>query len=368
MIKSVVVTGANGFIGRNLSLYLRANKLLNVHEITRSTSYDEITRMISDAEIVVHLAGANRPDNVEDLQRDNVDFTETLLSLLASVNPIPVIYVSSSQAELNNPYGLAKRAAEGLIESYGANTGSRVSILRLPNVFGKWCRPNYNSVVATFIHNITRGITLRVDDPDRVINLAYIDEVVEIIALAADDKLIDHGLRLENVYRVTLGELAKIVTTIHESRSKGEVLELGGGFMRALYSTYVSALEPSDFSYELVSHVDERGSFTEVLRSPSSGQISFLTVSSGATRGSHYHHSKIEKFVVVAGSARFRFRSLLNGQAHEIFATAGAAQVIESAPGWVHDITNIETEELVVLVWANEVFEASKPDTYSEKI
>jgi UDP-2-acetamido-2,6-beta-L-arabino-hexul-4-ose reductase len=368
MITSVLVTGAKGFIGRNLALYLRANRSLVVNEVTRGTSRDELAGLVAASDVVVHLAGVNRPTDVDDFHRDNVDFTQALLDVLTEVRPIPVIYISSIQANLDNPYGTSKRIAENLVRTYGKQTGNRVSIVRLPNVFGKWCRPNYNSVVATFVHNVSRGIELRVDDPNHVIDLAYIDDVLELIFDAMTGEILDDELRPHNVYRVSVGELAETVRSMHRSRSSREVLDVGAGFLRALYSTYVSALEPSDFSYDLNPHVDPRGTFTEVLRTPVSGQLSYLTAVPGATRGSHYHHSKIEKFVVVSGSARFRFRCLLDNRTHEVFADSTSPRVVESVPGWAHDITNVGLDELVVLIWANEVFDEDRPDTYPEVV
>jgi UDP-2-acetamido-2,6-beta-L-arabino-hexul-4-ose reductase len=368
MITSVLVTGAHGFIGRNLVVYLRTNRLLDVHEVTRTTSPLELEEMAASSDVVVHLAGVNRPDSIEDFQRDNVDFTESLLSVLARVKNLPVVYVSSTHAEIDNPYGATKRAAEKLMKEYAVETGCDVKIIRLSNVFGKWCKPNYNSVVATFVHNVSRGIDLRVDNRDHILNLTYIDDVVELLADAALGNVNDEDLKPKNVYRVSVGELAEVVTRIHRCRSSCEVLDVGTGFLRALYSTYVSALEPNDFSYDLSPHVDSRGTFTEVLRFPSTGQLSYLTAIPGATRGSHYHHSKIEKFVVVAGSARFRFRCLLDDRHHEVLTDATVPRVVESVPGWAHDITNVGADQLVVLIWANEVFNHDRPDTYPEVV
>jgi UDP-2-acetamido-2,6-beta-L-arabino-hexul-4-ose reductase len=367
MKKAVLVTGSRGFIGRNLVVHLRTSSTVEVSEVHRGTTPDELIQLVRDCDVVVHLAGVNRPIDVEDFQSENVEFTSHLIDTLTTFNPVPLIFASSTQAELDNPYGTSKLAAETLIRSYATMTGERVEVLRFNNVFGKWCRPNYNSVVATYVHNISRGLPLRVDDPDKVLDLVYVDDVVELLSRAIDGPLAG-DVRPGCMYRASVGELAFLVEQMHIARTSNSVLEVGVGFPRALYATYISALEPSDFSYSLSPHTDQRGSFTEILRTPSSGQISFLTAVPGATRGSHYHHTKIEKFVVVSGEARFGFRCLLDDRRHEVFATSSEPSVVESIPGWVHDITNIGSSELVVLVWANEVFDPSKSDTYPQEV
>lgn len=367
MTSSVLLTGSSGFIGSNLLLHLREKGVL-VHKVPRGTDPTELNRLISNADVLIHLAGTNRPSSTDEFAVDNVEFTRLLLETVTSIRPMPVVFSSSTQAALDNPYGLSKREAENLVRQYGEANGQPVAVVRLPNVFGKWCKPNYNSVVATFAHNVSRGIPLRVDDPGKVVELAYIDDVVSLLAGALDGTIFVDQPRPDVLYRVTLGRLAEMITEMHLGRSENRVAEVGSGFMRCLYSTYVSYLDPTGFSYPLRPNIDPRGTFTEVVRTPTSGQFSYLTAVPGATRGAHYHHSKIEKFVVVSGQARFRFRCLLDGQMHEVHSDSREPFVIESIPGWVHDITNIGQEELVVMVWANEVFDSSKPDTHSQEV
>lgn len=368
MSRKVLITGSQGFLGRNLVVHLAGASRFSVLELHRGTTTEEKADALRSCDVVVHLAGVNRPADESQFAVDNTEFTRTLLSDLADVNPVPVIFVSSSQATLENPYGMSKRQAEDLVRRYGVDTGQRIDILRLPNVFGKWCRPNYNSVVATFVHNVSRGIELSVHDSDRILDLVYVDDVVELLQRIIDGEIAGDDLRPCNIHRVSVGSLASTIKEMHASRKRGEVMDVGHGLLRAIYATYIAALAPTEFAYRLLPHKDVRGSFTEIVRTPSSGQVSFLTAVPGATRGSHFHHSKIEKFVVVAGEARFRFRCLMSGVKHEVNVSAAVPEVVESIPGWVHDITNTGQSELVVLIWANEVFDPSAPDTYQQEV
>lgn len=368
MNKNVLVTGSQGFLGKNLVVHLVETGRFSVLEVHRGSTSEQLADALQNCDVVVHLAGVNRPIDESQFTIDNTEFTKKLLSDLAEANPVPVIFASSSQANLDNPYGASKRQAEELVRMYGANTGQRVDILRLPNVFGKWCRPNYNSVVATFVHNVSRGIELSVHDENRILDLVYIDDVVELLRSIIDGEIAGDDLRPREVHRISVGSLAAIIKQMHDARKRGEVLNVGNGLLRAIYATYVAALAPTEFTYRLLPHKDVRGSFTEIIRTPSSGQVSYLTAVAGATRGSHFHHSKIEKFVVVTGQARFRFRCLMSGATHEVNVSAEVPEVVESIPGWVHDITNTGASELVVLIWANEVFDPAAPDTYQQEV
>lgn len=368
MNKRVLVTGSRGFIGRNLVVHLTGVSDFSVVEVHRGTTFEEMARAVRECDVVVHLAGVNRPSDVSQFAVDNLEFTEKLLTDLAEANPVPVIFASSTQASLDNPYGLSKRKAEDVIRKYGASTGQRVDIVRLSNVFGKWCRPNYNSAVATFVHNVSRGIELTVHDDDRVLDLVYIDDVIELFVRIIGGEASGEDLRPRAIHHISVGSLAAIITQMHEARKLGQVKNVGEGFLRAIYATYIAALEPTEFAYRLSPHTDSRGSFTEIVRTPSSGQVSYLTAVPGATRGSHFHHSKIEKFVVVSGKARFRFRCLMSGDTHEVNVSADVPEVVESIPGWVHDVTNTGESELVVLIWANEVFDPAAPDTYPQEV
>ena len=293
----------------------------------------------------------------------SVDLLSDILLRLEAKSPKPIVFTSSTQAGNGSPYGQSKLEAEARVRSFCARHGVQGRVLRLPNVFGKWSKPNYNSVVATFVHNASRELPMRIDDPFRAINLVYVDDVVATIKRDIRENFRAPNVEVTPIYRTTVGALSAMVAKIHMSRQLNEVLEVGSGLMRALYATYVSALAPSNFKYPLLQNNDHRGTFVEFLRTPNAGQISFLTAKPGITRGSHVHHTKVEKFVVVQGIARFRFKNLLDGELHEIATDHRTPQVVESIPGWAHDITNTGSDDLVIIVWASESFDLDNPDT-----
>ncbi|MGN6621936.1 MAG: polysaccharide biosynthesis C-terminal domain-containing protein [Sphingomonas sp.] len=282
---------------------------------------------------------------------------------------VPLIFASSTQAGLDNAYGRSKLSAERIVEALANNIESSVVIFRLPGVFGKWCRPNYNSVVATFCHNISRGLPIRIDEPATRLQLVYVDDVVAaLIAALADPPTGAMFRKVQPEYSMTLGDLAAQIEAFESGRTTLEAERVGAGLTRALYATYISALPVERFSYEIPQHKDSRGVFVEMLKTADSGQFSFLTASPGVTRGGHYHHTKIEKFLVVRGKALFRFRHLLTEERVEFQTSGASAQVIETIPGWVHDITNVGDDEMIVMLWANEVFDRDRPDTISNKV
>jgi UDP-2-acetamido-2,6-beta-L-arabino-hexul-4-ose reductase len=277
-----------------------------------------------------------------------------------------VIYSSSIQAELDNPYGRSKLSAEEALMRYGADTDSGVAILRLVNVFGKWCRPNYNSAVATFCHNIARNLPITVSNTEAPLRLVHIDAVVDaIIAIIREGVRGQGQVAVSPIYDTTVGEVADAIRGFANSRRTLDMARVGQGFLRALYSTYVSYLPPEEFSYALTRHEDPRGVFAEMLRTSDSGQFSFFTAHPGITRGGHYHHTKTEKFLVIKGQACFRFRNMQTGQTHELETTGTKPEIVETVPGWTHDITNTGSDEMVVMLWANEIFDRAKRDTYA---
>jgi UDP-2-acetamido-2,6-beta-L-arabino-hexul-4-ose reductase len=324
-----------------------------------------LEKVIEGADWVIHLAGVNRPQSQEEFHSGNVSTIDSLCSILAKKNPSAgVLLASSAQAELNNNYGISKAQAEDILKLHSNKTGCTAKIFRFPNVFGKWCRPNYNSVVATFCHNIIHGIPVEIHDADARVNLVYIDDVIS--ALVGEIHSSAKGCSFQDispVYQTTVGELADQIYQFHQSRNNLMPGEVGTGLNRALYSTYISYLPVNMFVYNLKSNTDPRGQFGEVLRTVSSGQVSFFTAHPGVTRGGHYHHTKTEKFLVVAGKARFKFRNMSTGETHEEVTEASKPQIVETVPGWAHDITNIGDSEMVVLLWANEVFNPDQPDT-----
>ena len=363
MSKVIAITGSQGFIGSNLVHHLVHLSGYSVLEINRNSSRVDFKEALTACDVVVHLAGANRPIDESWYQRDNVEFTRELIRELESQGPKPVIFASSTHAESDTSYGRSKKAAENELMSYASATGRRVEILRLPNVFGKWCKPNYNSVVATFIYNAIREIPLDIRNPNKVLELLYIDDLVATIINLIDSRGRSNEGKSISVFRISVGSLAEQILRIHRARLDGRVLDVGVGLMRGLYATYLSALTPDLFEYPLKTKSDSRGMFVEIVKTSSSGQFSFFTSKKGVTRGSHFHHTKAEKFVVVQGAARFRFKNIRDGQMYETVVTALKPVVVESVPGWVHDILNIGEDELVIAVWSSEVFEENRPDT-----
>ena len=366
----LVVTGAGGFIGKNLLLRLKELGSFEAVPIEIDSSDAELQAAVAAADAVVHLAGINRPTDPADFVTGNTGSVEaTIAAVEAAGRPIRVILTSSIQADGPGAYGASKKAAEDALLSFSARTGNPVDVLRLHNVFGKWCRPNYNSAVATFCHNVARGLPITVNDQAAPLSLVYIDDVVATIVGLIEASDGAGGFRdVEPVYRSTVGEVADLISRFREDREAASIETVGVGLTRALYATYVAALPPSDFSYPLVAHTDPRGSFSEMLKTRNSGQISFFTAHPGVTRGGHYHHTKTEKFLVVKGRARFKFRHVLTGETHEILTSDAEPTVVETVPGWTHDITNIGDDTLISMLWANEVFDRERPDTIQEAV
>ncbi len=358
----ILVTGSNGFLGRNLiqNLSERGDEVIAFTRDSKLTDID-----FNSIDFIFHLAGVNRPEKVEDFYTGNANFTEELLSYIK--RPIPLIFSSSTQAESYNDYGKSKKLAEEAILKYATGTGAFVGIYRLPNVFGKWCKPNYNSAVATFCYNIANGKEISVNDPERLMNLVYVDDVVEEFLIVLNNyKNLKVGMRVvPRYYHIKLQELADKIISYKGMRHSSVIGSVGVGLDRALYATYLSYQPEIDFSYELMSHSDPRGSFVEVLKTQDSGQFSYFTAHPKVTRGGHYHHSKNEKFLVLKGEALFRFRSLLDQREYEIKTSGTKPVVVETIPGWTHDITNIGDDEMIVMLWANEIFDREKPDTYA---
>lgn len=361
----VLISGAQGFIGRNLSVRIAERGDIEVVEFVRGHSTERLADLLEGTSFVFHLAGVNRPTSVDEFATGNADLTAELCKALARTGrPIPVLYASSIQAEQDNPYGISKRKAEEALRDLGEKTGAPVFIFRLTNVFGKWARPNYNSAVATFCHNIARDLPITINDPAAVVNLVYVDDVIErFLAIMDDPRHVDSFCFVEPEYRLTVGDLAARIRSYREGRETLMSEHVGVGLERALYATYVSYLPPERFAYPLRQHGDARGMFVEMLKTRDSGQFSFFTAHPGVTRGGHYHHSKTEKFLVIKGNARFRFRQIVSGEQCEVLASGENPQVVETVPGWSHDVTNVGTDEMIVMLWANEVFDRAHPDT-----
>ncbi len=362
----VLVTGPNGFIGKNLLAHLAERQDIEVIRFTREDDIAQLPLVMSEVDFVFHLAGVNRPQDPADFKIGNTDLTQALCdSIKASGKLVPVVYTSSSQAELDNPYGCSKYGAEEILLKLSNEYESPVHIFRLPNVFGKWAKPNYNSVVATFCHNIAHDLPIQINDPETQIPLVYIDEVVAHFLDVLDGKLAGNPyVNVEPQYGMAIGELAEYLHAFRASRQTMVTEAVGSGLMRALYSTYLSYISPDQFSYRVPKHEDPRGVFVEMLKTHDSGQVSFFTAHPGITRGGHYHHSKTEKFLVIKGKACFRFRHIVSDEFYELSTNGETPLIVETVPGWTHDITNVGNDEMVVMLWANEIFDREKPDTY----
>jgi UDP-2-acetamido-2,6-beta-L-arabino-hexul-4-ose reductase len=366
----VVITGADGFIGKNLRAALMERAGTEVLPITRDSTPRALVQAIAQADAVVHLAGVNRPQSNHEFAVGNADFTLTVCNAVRSAaRPVPLLLSSSTQAKRDNLYGASKRAAENHVFSLATDAGSPVAVYSLPNVFGKWARPNYNSAIATFCHNAVHGLPLVIHDPAAVVRLVYVDDVIADFLRRLDgDWPADGRAEVAPVYEATVGELADTIQTFRSSRQSLMTAPVGTGLTRALYATYVSYLPPGQFTYDLPKHGDARGVFVEMLKTPDCGQFSFFTAHPGVTRGGHYHHTKTEKFLVIKGMARFGFRHILSGETFELHTSGDQPTVVESVPGWAHDITNVGDTEMFVMLWANEVFDRARPDTYAHKV
>ena len=366
----VLITGANGFVGQNLIAHLDERADVEVLRFTREHSLKSLSGLVAQVDFVFHLAGVNRPQDPQEFHTGNTDLTRALCEAIsASGRQVPVLYTSSTQAELENPYGSSKRGAEQLLLDLKSANGSAVHLFRLPNVFGKWARPNYNSAVATFCNNIARDLPIQINDPQARINLVYIDDVIAHFIAVMDGKISGEPfVSVEPQYSIAVGELADQLSAFRDSRKTMITEPVGTGLVRALYSTYLSYLPPESFTYEVPKYGDPRGVFVEMLKTRDSGQFSYFTAHPGITRGGHYHHSKTEKFLVIKGVACFRFRHIVSGEFYELFTSGEKPEIVETVPGWTHDITNTGTEEMIVMLWANEIFDREAPDTYARPV
>jgi UDP-2-acetamido-2,6-beta-L-arabino-hexul-4-ose reductase len=373
----VLITGAEGFVGKNLQLRLAERKDVEVVCFTRKHSVDQLAYLLQEVDFVFHLAGINRTEHLQDFITGNVNLTRYLCQAVGAIavvsgKRVPVVYTSSTQAESDNPYGSSKRGAETALFELRREHGVPVHIFRLPNVFGKWCKPNYNSVVATFCNNIARSLPIKVNDPAAPVTLVYVDDVIKRFVQLMDgadptvgEVEVNGFIGVTPKYTTTVGELARQIQAFKDSRMSLTSERVGRGLVRALYSTYVSYIPPESFVYTVPQYIDSRGVFTEMLKTPDCGQFSYFTAHPGITRGGHYHHSKTEKFLVIKGQARFKFRHMQTDETHELLTSGDKAEVVETVPGWTHDITNIGADEMIVMLWANEVFDREWPDTFS---
>lgn len=367
----ILVTGANGFVGKNLICELKNRGFEDIYKYDIDSSKDDLKSFCKDCEFVFHLAGVNRPKDEKEFMEGNFGFTSELLKeLKANNNKAPILITSSTQASLDNPYGKSKKAGEDLMFAYGEETGAKVYVYRLTNVFGKWCRPNYNSAVATFCNNIANNLEIKVNDPSVIMKLIYIDDVVDEFINALNDKAnIIGGFGTVPVeHTIELGKIAELIYSFKESRENLSLPNISNEFEKKLYSTYLSYLPKDGFAYSLNKKSDDRGSFTEFIRTADRGQVSVNVAHPGITKGNHWHHTKNEKFLVVSGKGLIQFRKVGETEVIDYHVTGEEMKVIDIPCGYVHNIINEGDEDLVTVMWANEAFNPDKPDTYFEKV
>lgn len=369
----VLVTGAKGFIGKNLIAELDRKEDIEVLYFDVDTPMEKLDEYCRECDFVFNLAGVNRPEHVEEFAEGNFGFASALLDTLEKYGNIcPVMNSSSIQAVLENPYGRSKKAGEDRMLAYGKKTGATVYIYRFPNVFGKWCRPNYNSAVATFCHNVAHDLPIQVNDRNTVMHLVYIDDVVEELlqALAGHPHMNGEGYCcVPTEHEATLGEIVDLLYGFRESRKNLLIPDMTeNSFAKKLYSTYLSYLPEDGFSYPLVMHEDKRGSFTEILKSTDRGQVSVNISKPGITKGNHWHHSKNEKFIVVSGRGRICFRKYGEKEVIEYPVSGEKIEVVDIPTGYTHSIVNDGDTDLVTLIWCNECFDPDRPDTVYEAV
>ncbi|QEI07189.1 SDR family oxidoreductase [Pigmentiphaga aceris] len=360
----VLITGADGFIAKTLRVKLVERPDIEVLSYTRDADPATLPALVAQADAVIHLAGVNQSSDAEGFRVGNADFTRQLAGLLyADGRALPVVMASAEQTRVQTPYARSKWEAEQVLKAYATATGAQVYIYRLPTVFGKWAAPDRHSTIATWCRDIATGQAVTIDDPAERLRLVYVDDVAdEFIRVLQDRPVLEHP-RVPVEYTSTAGEVLNALRAFRASRATLATPDVGTGLLRALHATYLSYLPPDEFSYRIPRHADARGAFVEVLKTPHAGQFSFFTAGPGVTRGGHYHHSKTEKFLVLRGRAHFRFRQIVSGLTHQIHTDGDTPEVVETVPGWTHDITNVGDQELIVMLWANEVFDRDRPDT-----
>jgi UDP-2-acetamido-2,6-beta-L-arabino-hexul-4-ose reductase len=364
----VVVTGAAGFVGRNLMAELSNQKQHEVLPFDIDANESELEAALIRADFVFHLAGVNRPQNNSEFDTGNRGFTGHVLELLERHGrAVPVVITSSIQAALENPYGVSKRGAEEEAFAWAKRTGGRAIVYRLPNLFGKWCRPNYNSVTATFCYNIAHGLPIQVNDPDKKLELVYIADLLEefLLALAGSPHVGDDGFCfVPTVHSVTLQGLADMLTAFRSSRDTLVLPDFGSAFARALYATYVSYIPEGEFAYKPEMKHDNRGWLTELIKQPGFGQIFVSRTKPGITRGNHWHHTKVEKFIVIEGEAVIRFRKVGGDEVYDYPVSGSELSIVDIPTGYTHSITNVGSTDVITLFWSDEVFDPAHTDTY----
>jgi len=366
-----LITGSNGFVAKNLIAHLREIKGIKLYLFSKSESLTVLETYLKEADFIFHLAGVNRPKKINEYISGNRDLTNTIVTLLKkNKKKSPILFSSSVQVSLDNEYGKSKKEAEKIIQNYSKDTGANHYIYRLPNIFGKWSRPNYNSVIATWCYNIANDKAIKVTNNDIKLNLVYIDDVIDSFIKKMN---IESGNKksknkqfyeVNTVYNKTLGEIKELLDCFKKNRDSLLIPDVGSGFERILYATYLSFLRTDNFSYDIKGNEDERGTFYEIIKTLDSGQFSLSTTAPGVTRGNHYHHTKNEKFLVVKGEAVLEYRDILTDNKVTYNVSDKKMEVIEMIPGYTHKITNVGNKDMILFLWANEIYDKKNPDTY----
>jgi UDP-2-acetamido-2,6-beta-L-arabino-hexul-4-ose reductase len=366
-MKKILITGSNGFIGKNLNIELLKEKDIEIVAFTREDSMQKLEAVLPSIDFIYHLAGVNRPEKAEEFYRGNSELTEKITELIKKKNlRIPIVYSSSKHAEADSHYGISKKQAEETLLKYSREVNIPVFIYRLPNIFGKWAKPDYNSVVATFCYNISHGLDIKVSNPDYVLTMSYIDDVVT----AFKSHLLENAncdscyYSVTPIYKITVGELARKIYEFKNIKEKLIIPDLSDRLTKLLHATYLSYLNEEDFGQVVEEKVDQRGKFVELIKSLEAGQVSVSYSKPGIIRGNHYHHTKNEKFIVIEGKAKIRFRHILEKKVIEYVVSGNKLNIVDIPPGYAHSIENIGDDEMILLIWANECFDPHNPDTY----
>jgi len=361
----VLITGADGFIAKNFIEHLRRDERIELYLYTKKDSMNILSAYIQEVDFIYHLAGVNRPKEVQEFYEGNSELTKYIVDTLEEYHKsTPILYSSSIQAIEDNDYGKSKREAENRLIEYAKKRDAHIFIYRLLNVFGKWSKPNYNSVIATWCHNIAHDKEIEVNNKTTLLNLIYIDDVIDDFLKKLEDKSRAYFYEIEKVYHKELGEIETLLYQFKKNRETLVIPNVASGFERALYATYLSYLPKEHFSYELKGHKDERGTFYEIVKTLESGQFSLSTTAPGVMRGNHYHHTKNEKFLVVKGQATIEFRHIVTDEIIRYQVSDAKMEVVEMIPGYTHNIKNTGSEEMILFLWANESFNLDNPDTY----
>jgi len=369
---NVLVTGSSGFIAKNLIVNLNEiYKDINIFKFDIKNTREELEDYISKSDYIFHLAGVNRPIKDEEFYTGNSGLTKLVCDFVEKNNKnIPIVISSSIQSESDNNYGKSKKLAEDYLFDYSKRTGNTINVYRLPNVFGKWCRPNYNSAVTTFCHNVAHDLPIIVNDRNYIMQLVYIDDVISefIKVFSNNENRVTKFCEVPITYKLSLGEIADLILSFRDTRINRMVPNVGDSFAKKLYSTYLSYINIKEFSYDLKMNVDNRGSFTEFLKINNGGQVSVNISKPGITKGNHWHNTKNEKFLVVVGEGIIRFRNILSNEEIEYFVSGCKLQVVDIPVGYTHNIENLGNNDMVTIMWANEIFDPANPDTFYEVV